>query len=486
MNRQKYIIGIDGGTQSTKLVIYDLDGQAVCKTAVKLKPMARPRAGIAEHPGDDLWDSLKAAGRQIMELFPHPREEILGIGLCSIRCCRALLGEDARLVTPVQSWMDIRTRSAYINDDPGVRWVTTATGYLTHRLTGAFKDTAANHKGSWPINYSRSQWLPDGPDFDRFNIRREQLFELVRPGDVLGHVTAEAARETGLPEGLPVVATANDKAVEALGAGLAREDTGLISLGTFVTSMVVGDRYDPTPTEYWTNLACMPNAFLNESFGVANGMSTVSWFRDLLGDEVALKAQAEGLTPEQFLDREAAGVEPGCFGLMTVPNWLTFSVPPFERGIMVGFEGRHKREHMYRSILEGLAFSITGKLQDMLNALPRRLERVIVTGGGAKSDLVMQIFADVLGLPTQRNTVTDAAGLGAAISAAVGLGAFASYEEAIGRMVSPEAGFAPDMQTHALYRRVIDEVYSGLVPALLELQRKSYSIFVEGSRGGVA
>lgn len=103
------------------------------------------------------------------------------------------------------------------------------------------------------------------------------------PGTILGHVTKKVAHTTGIPAGIPVVATANDKAVEALGAGSLGENTALISLGTYIASMVHGHENPKGTSHFWTNFASTPNSYLYESSGIRRGMWTVSWFKDLLG-----------------------------------------------------------------------------------------------------------------------------------------------------------------------------------------------------------
>ena len=131
------------------------------------------------------------------------------------------------------------------------------------------------------------------------------LFELVMPGAVLGHVTAAAAAATGLPAGLPVIATANDKAVEALGSGSLDEHTALVSLGTYIAAMVHGRENRQDAQHFWTNFGCVPRKYLYESHGIRRGMWTLSWFMDLLGPEFAAAAEAAGVSREDVLEREA-------------------------------------------------------------------------------------------------------------------------------------------------------------------------------------
>ena len=120
------------------------------------------------------------------------------------------------------------------------------------------------------------------------------LFDLVLPGAVLGPLTPSAAAATGLPAGTSIVATANDKAVEMLGAGTLDERTALVSLGTYIAAMVHGHENHVAPQHFWTNFASVPHRYLYESHGVRRGMWTLSWFLDLLGDEVAERTRCRG------------------------------------------------------------------------------------------------------------------------------------------------------------------------------------------------
>ncbi len=222
-----YLIGVDGGTQSSKVVVYDAAGSVVSRGRQALRPMSRPKHGVAVHPDDDLWGSIAAASRQAMDGFDGDPREIVGVGLCTIRCCKAFLEADGSLAEPVISWMDDRAYQPYVPDNPAVVYATTSSGYLGHRFTGELRDAAANNiRLQWPIDTDTWQWSNDPALFEEFNVTREMLFELQLPGDVTGFVTPQAAAATGIPAGLPVIATANDKAVEALGSGYARREDG--------------------------------------------------------------------------------------------------------------------------------------------------------------------------------------------------------------------------------------------------------------------
>ena len=265
--------------------------------------------------------------------------------------------------------------------------------------------------------------------------------------------------------------------MEALGAGLLPGKTALVSLGTYIGGMVYGEKNVKDANAFFTNLASIPNDYLYESGGIRHGMGTVSWLRNLFGDDVRNKAQALGISPEEVLNREAQKLAPGSDGLMTIPEWLAPPDKPFKKGIMIGFHGRHTRAHLYRSMLEAIALTMKNHVDAMCRERDIQLEQIIVSGGGARSDLFMQIFSDVFGLPAVRNEITDAAGLGSAICAAVAAGAYDTFAAAIEKMVRIRKRFDPIPAHAALYEKMNHDVYrhiTGFTDTILE---KSFPIF---------
>ena len=472
----KFILAVDGGSQSSKISIFDLEGHVVCEAKQSLKPLNLPSPGIVEHPGDDLWDSIAAASRKALEKFDGDPKDILAVGLCTIRFCRALLKKDGSLFSPVMSWMDRRVSRVHEQISDEIAYVTTSSGYITHRFTGNFNDTAANYQGVWPMDTDTWQWARDDKKIAEYNLTRGMLFHLQMPGTILGSVTKEAAEATGIPEGIPVVATANDKAVEALGAGCTGEKTALISLGTYIAGMIQGRENPKNTVNFWSNFASVPHRYLYESNGIRRGMWTVSWFKDVLGDGFAQKAESMGLSPEELLDREAEKVPAGSDGLMTVLDWLAPADKPFKKGMMIGFDGRHTRAHIYRSIMEGIALTMKNRMDEMCGELGMTLDNIIVSGGGSNSDLFMRIFSDVFGLPASRNVVNGAAAVGSAICAAVAVGVYADFDEAVRHMVRIRDTFRPHSENTGLYRKM-NGVYRDIAKTTDPILMRSYQIF---------
>lgn len=467
----KYIIGVDSGSQSTKVYIYDQDGNVVCGASEPLKPMISRQPGYVEHPDDDLWDSLKIVLNKLMKEFKGDPKDIVGLGICSIRCCRVFMKEDGSLAEPIMSWMDVRAYETYIEDE-NVCYTGSTSGYLTFRLTGEIKDTVANaYQWQFPSDMNTWEWSQDEEYFKRFNIPREKLFDLQLPGTILGTVTEQASKETGLPVGLPIVATANDKAVEALGCGLIESNVGLVSLGTYITSMVFGEKNIETGQSFFTNLSNLPFKYLYESGGIRRGMWLISWYKNIIGEEYARKATSEGFVVEDYLAKEAQNIEPGSDGLLTIPDWLAPATQLYRKGVILGFDERHTRGHIYRSLLEGIALTLKNSYDAMCDELGIKPDKIIVSGGGSNSDLYMQMIADIYGVRTVRNVVNGAASLGAAISVAVATGVYPDYETAVSKMIKQRDEFFPNAAHHEAYNK-INAVYRRL-PERIENTLKS-------------
>ncbi|HAH3041467.1 TPA: sugar kinase, partial [Escherichia albertii] len=299
-------------------------------------------------------------------------------------------------------------------------------GYLTHRLTGEFKDNIANYFGQWPVDYKTWAWSEDAAVMEKFNIPRQMLFDVQMPGTVLGHITPQAALATHFPAGLPVVCTTSDKPVEALGAGLLDDETAVISLGTYIALMMNGKALD--------------------------------------------------LSPEDLLNKKASCVPPGCNGLMTVLDWLTNPWEPYKRGIMIGFDSSMDYAWIYRSILESVALTLKNNYDNMCNEMNHFAKHVIITGGGSNSDLFMQIFADVFNLPARRNAINGCASLGAAINTTVGLGLYPDYATAVDKMVRVKDVFMPVESNAKRYDAMNKGIFKDLTKHTDVILKKSYEV----------
>ncbi|TCN21128.1 FGGY-family carbohydrate kinase [Mesobacillus foraminis] len=472
-----YVMGIDNGSQSTKVAIYDFEGNEVAFGAFELKETLSPEPGVVIHPDDDLWDSVYGAMKNCLANFTGNPQEIAGIGLCTIRCCRVLLKEDGQLAYPVISWMDSRLNKPYVHSDDQVKYVTTTSGYLGFRLTGELKDTAANYEVHWPLDHKTLDWSKDEEVFKAYGLKREMVFTLVKPGEKLGTLRRELADALGLNPDIPVVATANDKAVEALGSGIKHDGTIMISLGTFISSMLLRNQYKENAVNFFPTLACIPFKYVYESTGIRRGMWTVSWFKKLIGEELVTEAGKLGVSEEEYLNRKAQEVPVGSDGLITILDWLSTPSEPYRKGIMMGFDQRHTKFHIYRSILEAISYNIKNNIDDMLAEIDVTLNDVVVIGGGSKSDLMMQIIADLFGLPVHRREGSSVACLGAAICVCQHLSIYSDFYDAVETMVKTQKTFLPNPNNHVLYNTVNDTVVKQVRKHTDEIFKLTHPIF---------
>ncbi|MBE5102277.1 sugar kinase [Bacillus aryabhattai] len=473
----RYVMGIDNGSQSTKVAIYDFEGTEVAFGSYNLKETLSPEPGMVIHPDDDLWDSVYGAIKNCLANFNGNPKDIAGIGLCTIRCCRVLLKEDGHLAYPVISWMDSRLNKPYFHSDDQVKYVTTTSGYLGFRLTGEFKDTASNYEVHWPLDRETLDWTRDAEVFKSYGLKREMVFDLVKPGERLGTIRQELIHDFGFNQNIPVVATANDKAVEALGSGIKDEGTIMISLGTFISSMLLRNDYKENALNFFPTLACIPFKYVYESNGIRRGMWTVSWFKKLIGEELVTESRKIGVSEEEYLNLKAQDIPVGSDGLITILDWLSTPSMPYRKGIMIGFDQRHTKYHIYRSILEAISFNIKNNIDDMLEEIDVKLNDLVVIGGGSKSDVIMQIIADLFGLPVHRRIGSSSACLGAAICVCQHLSIYKDFYGAASKMVKTQQTFLPNQENHVFYNTINNTVVKNVRVHTDEILKLSYPIF---------
>jgi sugar (pentulose or hexulose) kinase len=285
----------------------------------------------------------------------------------------------------------------------------------------------------------------------------------------LGAITNTASDETGIPEGLPLVAAAADKACEVIGSGSLDSSVGCLSYGTTATINVTHPKYiEPIPL-----LPAYPSAipgFHTVEVQVYRGYWMVNWFKEEFGHPELREASKKGLAPEKLFEKLLEDIPPCSMGLMLQPYWTPGlkSPGPEAKGAIIGFGDIHTRAHLYRSIIEGLAYALREGKERIQKRSRTRITSLRVSGGGSQSDNALQLTADLFGLPTAKPHLYETSGLGAAIDAAVGLGLHPDFESAVKTMTHVGKVFEPDTKNHqlydALYRDVYKKMYKHLKP----------------------
>lgn len=502
---------IDAGTQSVRAATVDAQGQIQCMVKVAVTAYVSPEPGQAELDVDHYWSKVCEATHGLMAQTDASR--LAAVCVAAQRQTAVPVDADGNPLRPAIVWMDERRadpskvvpaallnasrivglhdildfgvgycRSNWIREHEPRLWEQThkflfLSGYLTRKLTGEFIESVANVYGPWPFEVRQGAWVgPRNLKAKLFPIEPEKLPDLVDPGSVVGVITPAAAAATGLPVGLPYVAGASDKACDLLGAGAMSPDVGYISYGTTATFNVFTRDYVEVMRMLQPYPAAVPGAFHTE-IQVMRGMWLVSWFTEEFGLLERSLAQEQGRSPEELLDELVADVPAGSDGLVTIPTWTP--APQSDRatrGSVIGFSERHTRAHLYRSILEGLAMAMREGAETTTRHTKTPLTEVRVSGGGSRSDVLMQTTADAFDLPTHRAHTPETSAVGAGILAATGVGLHPSVDAAVAAMTRLGRTFEPNPGNVDLLDRLRIEVHREAPRRLLPLFRSLRTI----------
>ncbi|MFW9617684.1 FGGY-family carbohydrate kinase [Aquabacterium sp.] len=509
MADEPLFLAIDQGTQSVRAMLFDPRGQLVAKAQQHITPYFSKHPNWAEQNGEYFWHHLGLACQQLWQQHPTLRNRVAAAALTCQRATMICLDEEFQPVRPATIWLDSRRTDRYPPLPFWMRWGAAAAGmshmlyqlrskaecnwlaadfphdwartrhfvqlsaYLSHLLTGTLQDAVSSQVGYVPFDHKRQDWARPGDlKWQALTVRPEQLPPLVQAARPLGRITADAAAHTGIPAGLTLYAAGADKACEVLACGGIRPDVGCISYGTTATINTGNTRYiEPMPF-LPAYPAAVPHAY-NSEIIVQRGYWMVNWFKREFAAHEVRQAEERGIAPELLFDELLDASPPGAMGLVLQPFWnpgVKFPGPE-AKGAVIGFGDVHTRAHLYRSIIEGLAYALRhGKDQlQKRNGTPIRTLRV--AGGGSQSDRIMQITANIFGLPTERIHTYEASGLGAAINAAVGCGVHSDHATAVEAMSHPGQVFEPHASTAQVYDRLYKEVYLRMYDRLSPLYR---------------
>ena len=384
-------------------------------------------------------------------------------------------------ITETVAYLQAETEANWIRIHQPEIWANTykymyLSGYLNYKLTGRFADSVGCQVGYMPFDYKKLRWAaPHDWKWLAIPMPQEMLMELVPPAEVLGEITAQAAAATGLPAGLPVIAAAADKACEVLGAGGLAPHIGSLSYGTTATINVTRTKYTEVIPLIPPYPAAVPGHYSLE-VQIYRGYWMVRWFKEEFGHVEQLMAKEMGTTPEALFDALVEQAPPSSAGLLLQPYWTPgLRQPGLEaRGAIIGFNAEHTRAHLYRAILEGLAYALREGLERIERRTHSHITELRVSGGGSQSNAALQLTADIFGLPTIRPHTYETSGLGAAIVAAVGMKLHPDFESAVRQMTRVGQVFTPHPDTHeiydALYHRVYRQMYRRLKPLYEEIR----------------
>jgi xylulokinase len=496
-----YLLGIDVGTSGSKAILIDADG-AVKASVTTEYPLYTPQPLWAEQNPSDWWAATVTSIKQALGDSSVAAADVAGVGLTGQMHGLVLLDAQGEVLRPCIMWNDQRTAAqcAAITEKVGLDNVLRLTGnpilpgftapkivwvrehepdvyakvakvllpkdYARYRLTGGFFGEVSDASGTSMFDVGQRRWSDEM--LQALEIPREWLPEVTESPEVSARVSAEAARETGLLEGTPVVGGGGDQAAQAVGTGIVAEGVVSATLGTSGVVFAASDSYRVEP-QGRLHAFCHAVPGMWHLMGVMlSAAGSFRWYRDTLGQEEVAQAQEAGRDAYDILTEAAAEVAPGCEGLLFLP-YLTGERTPYPdpnaRGVFFGLTLRHGKPHMTRAVLEGVAYGLLDSLE-LMRALGLSIEQVRASGGGARSSLWRQILADVFDAEIVTVNVTEGAAYGAALLAGVGAGVYADVpaacEAAIRLTGRTEPG--PAVSVYADYYPRYRALYPALAP----------------------
>lgn len=509
----KKVVAIDYGTQSVRVSIIDSRGNFLAFEQEHYSPAYHsPKPGFAEQDANYYFDCMCKAARRIAEKHGDLLKECLSVSSTCFRDSAVFLDENYQAVRPAIIWLDQRqaklerklpklyslaflligmretvilnrkrTPALWVQENEPevwkkVRYYVPMNLYLNYRLIGVLKDSASNMVGHFPVNFKTGKnYSANALKGCLYGIDPIMLPTACEVGENIGSITEEASDETGLPLGLKYVTTGYDKSCEALGCGAITKDFAHISYGTSSSIAVVSKHYfEPEPflPGYKT---CYPGYYSGE-VQIYRGYWMLHWFSTEFAEKQTVEAQIENMAVEEVLNKKLLDIKPGCDGLILQPYWGPGLRRPLAKGAIIGFYDVHTKYHLYRAIVEGIAFALKEGLDGIVKKTHTPISTVSVSGGGSKSDAICQITADIFNIKVVKGETYESCTLGCAMSQFISLGVYKNAKDAKENMVSYAKTFYPNEVNAKEYKRLYKKVYKKIYPNLTNVYKELHAL----------
>jgi len=487
----EYFLGIDVSTTATKALLIDGDGKVIA-TASTEYPFETPHPLWSEQDPGLWWEAAQKSIRAVLAQSEIDIARLQGIGLTGQMHGLVLLDERGTVLRPAILWNDQRTQAQcdeihnrmgkehfidlsgnlaltgftapkilwVAENEPEiyqkVRYVLLPKDFVRYKLTGAQAMDKADGAGTVLMDLRTRQWSSE--ILNGLDIPAHWMPGLYEGPEITGRVTPEAARQTGLPAGIPVVAGGGDQAAQAVGVGAVHEGIVALTLGTSgVVFATTGSPFIEPEGRLHAFCHSVPERW--HLMGVMlSAAGSLRWYRDTF---------APGMDYDQLL-QPAAEIAPGSDGLLFLPYLTGERTPhpdPLARGAFVGLTVRHRMPYLTRAVLEGVAFGLKDSFKLMKSAGLSTITQVRISGGGAKSPLWQQILADVFDSELVTVNTTEGAAFGAALLAGVGSGHWQTVDDACEATIRVTGRVSPNLTNTHRYEDAY-EIYRGLYPAL--------------------
>ena len=506
MTNTDLTLAIDVGTGSARAALVDGRGQ-VLGIAAREYDQIVPAFGWSEQRPADWWAGVAQSIRTVLVEVDGARERVAMIAACGQMHATVLIDRNGALTRETAPlWNDKRTvplvaeferhnRPAdYLgrtSNPPTPAWpafklqwirehdpqayraaaaVFMPKDYVNFRLTGEVATDRTEAACSFLMDPKSGDWSQE--TCAQLGLDRTKLAPIRNPLDLLGNVTAAAAAETGLRQGTPVLVGGADYAVALLGSGVCQRGLGSEMIGTScIVTLIAGlPLLDPGISNVGTVEGDWGAFMLLESGGDA-----MRWAR---------RALHEGSSGYAEIVAKAAEAPAGSGGVLFLP-YLTgerFGAHRNARAQFFGIGAAHGRAHLDRAVLEGVAFAVKRHIAILEQAAGTRLERVVASGGGARTEFWLRVKASAYGIPILVPRQTECGVIGCAAMAAAASGRYSSVQQAASALVAYEQEILPDPRWQDIYARtqpVFEKLYlhsQALYDDLDELERSTRSI----------
>jgi len=499
-----YLLGIDIGTSACKAALFSPDGQ-VCAQASSAYPVYYPHPGWAEQNPEDWWEGVVRAVREVLEKSGAAPRDIAGVGIDGQSWSAIAMDKDGRVLMNTPIWMDTRAQKQCDDAErllgagrcfqtsgnplkpaytlPKILWyrdehpevyekadkILQSNAYIGYKLTGAISQDKSQGYGLACFNMRLAEW--DLSLAKALGIRPSLLPEICDCHQIIGRVTEEAARQTGLLAGTPVAAGGLDAACGTLGAGVYRVGQTQEQGGQAGGMSICMDSY---AADERLILGChvVPGYWLLQG-GTVGGGGAIKWLSEQVCAQEGMLAEKNGTGIFEEMSSAAGRIAPGSDGLVFLPYMAGERSPIWDthaKGVFYGLDFSKTRAHMIRACMEGVAYSLRHNLEIAREA-GAEVSEMYAMGGAANSRVWTQIKSDVTGCRIHVPASDTATTLGAAILAGVGVGIYNDFESAVKKTVSVRRTHEPDPANAGIFERGYG-VYRKLYENLKQLMRE--------------
>ena len=504
---EKFLLGIDIGTSACKVALFNIDGKVIAQSSKGYK-VYYPKKDFVEQDPNEWWQSVCVAIKEIIQNVDININNIIGIGIDGQSWSAIPIDKEGNTLTNAMIWMDRRAtkeceeiRAKGLEKEifeicgnlfdptyttPKILWIK---NNLPDIFEKTFKFIQSNSFIAYKLTNNITQDLSQGYGLHCFDIEKgnwsekvcqlldipmEKLPKIYKCDDIIGQVTEKASLESGLPQGIPVVAGGLDAACGTLGAGVISNGQTQEQGGQAAGMSICMDKPVAHEKLILSNHV-IPNAWLLQGGTVGGG--SLKWFKEKLGDYEEYLSKLSGENSFNLLVNQANEIKAGSDGVIFLPYMAGERSPIWDKnakGVFYGLDFGLNKGHMIRAVLEGVAYSLN---HNILTAeeVDIKVSELVAMGGAANSTLWTQIKADITGKSIKVPSSDTATTLGAALLAGVGVGVYRDYEEAVEKTVKITKEYEPNMENHQVYKKYY-EIYLDLYESLKETFIKSGGI----------